>query len=276
VLVECREKINLMSVDEYDEEEQTEEETAKTKASKPALQEILNGDGGEDEEGSEMSTDTFSTPVARVRSLKDNRNAIFVATVTRQSEEDWDTLFEKERQRELLLREQFAEQRRIEEEAEKKANLELEKKQLPLIDHSKIPVGGMAEVVREIMKLVDEGEKLTDAVADAHTANNNRAYSLAAHEIVRRASLLHVTALIAAASDAEKLGNSLQQSGTQDPSLLEGRVDHIINIANQIDRLQSFFSKQKTSQPSSSYSSSSSSSTATPPTSSSSTNSTKP
>jgi len=242
----------MTSVEEYDEQdsEQTEEESAKTNASKQVpLREFINEDA-EDEE-SEVSTDTFSTPVARVRSLKDNRNAIFVATVTRQSDEDWDTLFEKERQRELLLREQFAEQKRLDEEEEKKANLELEKKQLPLIDQSKVSVGGMTEVVREIIKLVDEGEKLTDAVADAHTANNNRAYAEAAHEIFRRASLLHLTALIAAASDAEKLGHTLEQSGSQDPALMESRVDHIINIANQIDRLQAFINKQKLNQSSS-------------------------
>jgi len=50
-----------------------------------------------------------------------------VAAVTRQSDEDWDTLFEKERQREQILREQFAEQRHLEEEADRKAKVEAEK-----------------------------------------------------------------------------------------------------------------------------------------------------
>jgi len=103
----------------------------------------------------------------------------------------------------------------------------------------------MSEVVREVMKLVSEGEKLTDGVADAYQANDNMAYTLAAQEIIRRAAPFHLTALLSAASEAEKLGLALQQSKSQDPAVLEARVDHIINIANQFDRLQTFLRQQK-------------------------------
>jgi len=230
------------------------EMTSDQKTKKVPLKEILNTEDEEESDDSSKSgdfltpgEDTFSTPVARVRSLKDNRNAIFVAAVTRQSDEDWDTLFEKERLREQTLREQFAEQRHLEEEEERKAKVEAEKKQLPLLDQSKIGIGSMSEVVREVLKLVSEGEKLTDAVADAYQTNDHVAYASAAREIVRRASPFHLTALIVAASEAEKLGLALQRSKSQDHTILESRVDHIINIANQFDRLHTFLNKQKIS-----------------------------
>jgi len=256
------------------QQEDAEMSSDQKSTKKVPLREILPPTGDEGSDDSSMKADfltpgedTFSTPVARVRSLKDNRNAIFVAAVTRQSDEDWDTLFEKEREREKVLREQFADQRRLEEEEERKAKVEAEKKQLPLLDQSKVGIGSMSEVVREVLKLVSEGEKLTDAVADAYQANDTVAYTLAAREIVRRASPFHLTALIVAASEAEKLGLSLQQSKTQDHAILESRVDHIINIANQFDRLQTFLNKQKISSTIQSPSTQSSSqSTSTPST----------
>jgi len=241
-------------MNQADSEMQTtpDQKDDKKSTKKVPLRDFLKGDDEEEAEGEaegegqDQNADNFSTPVARVRSLRDNRNAIFVAAVTRQSDEDWDTLFEKERLREQTLREQFEEQRRSEEEEEKKAKVEAEKKQLPLIDQSKVDQGSFTAVIREVIKLVSEGEHLTDAVADAYQANNNATYTAAAREIVGRASALHLTALVAAAREAEKLGLALQRSKLQDTTILESRVDHIINIANQFDRLQTFLNKQKT------------------------------